>query len=258
MWRGQGGLRHPARVQQEACDVEELSPESAKYTIQTGQELPPALWVSPVPRAERKGPVPAFQTSSWKDTRSRNHKLGMPPLSLFLSLPHSSGPRTCRALHSIFSSLALSPVAFNLQDQGRGDPLPLTTHCPQGINCLGDQGPHGNCHLAVRPSLLALSLPPSNPVSPCIKKAPLRSLPCTIQCPALPLSPSSASHPTDLSPFLLHSSHWAVSAPPAWPLACVPVARPARGSGPPGAPAAGLAPPGCLDRSRPPRPRAQI
>lgn len=134
----------------------------------------------------------------------------------------------------------------------------MTTHCPQGINCLGDQGPHGNCHLAIRPSLLALSLPPSNPGSPCIKKPPLRSLPCTIQCPALPLSPSSASHPTDLCPFLLHSSHQAVSAPPAWPLACVPVARPARGSGPPGAPAAGLAPPGCLDRSRPPRPRAQI
>lgn len=91
----------------------------------------------------------------------------------------------------------------------------MTTHCPQGINCLGDQGPHGNCHLAIRPSLLALSLPPSNPGSPCIKKPPLRSLPCTIQCPALPLSPSSASHPTDLCPFLLHSSHQAVSAPPA-------------------------------------------
>ena len=137
----------------------------------------------------------------------------------------------------------------------------MTTHRTQGKNCLGDQGPHGNCHLAVRPSLLALSLPPSNPVSPGIKKPPLRSLPCSIQCqlPGPPcLSPSSASHPTDLCPFLLHGSHRAVSAPPAWPLACVPAVRPTRGSGPPGAPAAGLAPPGCLDRSGPPRPRAQI
>lgn len=79
------------------------------------------------------------------------------------------------------------------------------------------------------------------------------------QLPGPPcLSPSSASHPTDLCPFLLHGSQRAVSAPPAWPLACIPAARPARGSGPPGAPAAGLAPPGCLDRPGPPRPRAQI
>ena len=61
------------------------------------------------------------------------------------------------------------------------------------------------------------------------------------QLPGPPcLSPSSASHSTDLCPFLLHGSHRALSAPPAWPLACVPAARPARG---PGAPPCGwLAP----------------
>ena len=42
--------------------MEELSPESAKYTIQTDQEFLPALWVSPGTGAEREGPVPAFQT----------------------------------------------------------------------------------------------------------------------------------------------------------------------------------------------------
>ena len=75
--------------------MEELSPESAKYTIQTGQELLPALWVSQC--SELRGKVlsqPSRLSSSWKDTRSRNHKLGMPPPRLFLSLPHSSGPGT--------------------------------------------------------------------------------------------------------------------------------------------------------------------